>query len=217
VSPDVRPEPLAGIPAETNSAFLESSVGSSSVAGARRQQRIGRVRTMREWVVVIIGALAIALIARAFLVASFFIPSESMVPTLKVGERVLVNKAAYRAHDVRLGDVVVFSRPPGLAADENIKDLVKRVIGLPGDTVELRDDHVVVNGRLLDEPYLVPGTVTLAKTLGSTMVVAEDEVLVLGDNREGSKDSRFFGPIKINTIVGRAIVVYWPANGVKAL
>lgn len=166
---------------------------------------------------VIIGAVGIALVVRAFLLASFFIPSESMLPTLKVGDRVLVNKAAYRFHDVHRGDVVVFERPPGLLADENVKDLVKRVIGLPGDTVEFLEDHVIVNGHLLEEPYLTPGTATKAKTLGPSMVVPPGEVLVLGDNREGSKDGRFFGPIKIGSIVGRAFLVYWPSSHIGRL
>ncbi len=175
------------------------------------------MRSLREWALVVIGAVGIALVVRAFLLASFFIPSESMLPTLKVGDRVLVNKAAYRVHEVHRGDVVVFERPPGLLADENIKDLVKRVIGLPGDTVEFREDHVIVNGHLVEEPYLTPGTVTRAKTLGASIKVPANEVLVLGDNREGSKDGRFFGPIKVSSIVGRAFVVYWPSSDITRL
>jgi signal peptidase I len=217
VSPDGRSDSSNGTPTEANSAFLESPSGSSSVAGARRQQRIGQVRSMREWVVVLAGAIGVALLVRAFLLASFFIPSESMLPTLKIGDRVLVNKAAYRVHDVHRGDVVVFERPPGLTADENIKDLVKRVIGLPGDTVEFREDRVIVNGRLLDEPYLARDAVTRAKTLGPSIAVPPGTVLVLGDNREGSKDGRFFGPIRIDSIVGRAFVVYWPTSSLGFL
>lgn len=133
-----------------------------------------------------------------------------MLSTLKVGDRVLVNKLAYRVHDVRRGDVVVFERPPALTDDQNVKDLIKRVIGLPGETVEFRDNHVVIDGRLLDEPYLKDGEVTLPKTTGNKVVVPAGEVLVLGDNREHSKDGRFFGTIPTSLIVGRATVVYWP-------
>jgi signal peptidase I len=175
------------------------------------------VRSIREWAIVLTGAIALALIVRAFLLASFFIPSESMLPTLKVGDRVLVNKASYRLHNVHRGDVVVFDRPPGIVADENIKDLVKRVIGLPGETVEFIDDQVVIDGHLLKEPYLTPGTPSKPKTLGEKIVIPKDSVLVLGDNREDSKDGRFFGPIPIKIIVGRAFVVYWPSGNVGYL
>lgn len=193
--------------------FFESATPtSSSLAGARRQQKIGRVRSLREWASVIVAALGVALIVRVFLLASFFIPSGSMISTLNVGDRVLVNKMAYRLHDIHRGDVVVFERPPTLAASPNIKDLIKRVIGLPGETVELRDGHVVIDGRLLDEPYLAAGMVTNPLTLGSRIVVPPGNVLVLGDNRTNSDDGRAFGPISTKLIVGRAFVVYFPVK-----
>lgn len=170
------------------------------------------MRSLREWASVIVAALGVALIVRVFLLASFFIPSGSMISTLNVGDRVLVNKMAYRLHDIHRGDVVVFERPPALAASPNIKDLIKRVIGLPGETVELRDGHVVIDGRLLDEPYLAPGMVTNPLTLGSRIVVPPGNVLVLGDNRTNSDDGRAFGPISTKLIVGRAFVVYFPVK-----
>lgn len=214
MSSDLRPndEPAA------QSAFLDSATShSSSVAGARRQQKLGRVRSLREWATVIAGAVGIALVVRAFLLASFFIPSPSMTPTLQNGDRVLVNKLAYRLHDVHRGDVVVFERPPELKDAPQVKDLIKRVIGLPGETVEFRDGRILIDGRLLDEPYLPAGTQTLAKTKGDTITVEEGDVLVLGDNRENSNDGRSFGTFSQKLIVGRAFVLYFPMKDIGFL
>ncbi len=172
---------------------------------------------MREWATVIAGAIGIALIVRAFLLASFFIPSPSMTPTLHNGDRVLVNKLAYRLHDVHRGDVVVFERPPELKDAPEVKDLIKRVIGLPGETVEFRDGRILIDGHLLDEPYLPAGTQTLAKTKGDSITVEEGDVLVLGDNRENSKDGRYFGPFSQKLIVGRAFVLYFPMKNLGFL
>src|SRR5207245_10522234 len=91
---------------------------------------------------------------------SFYIPSPSMSPTLKPGDRVLVSKLSYRLHDIHRGDIVVFKRPPHVAAGPEVKDLVKRVIGVPGDTVEARDGQLIVNGRTLKEPYVAKGEST---------------------------------------------------------
>jgi signal peptidase I len=163
-------------------------------------------RTVIEWVAVVGGALVVALVIRAFFLAAFYIPSESMVPTLEKGDRVLVNKLSYKLHDVNRGDVVVFERPPN-EPDNGIKDLIKRVVGLPGETVEVRNCKVLINGNQLDEPYVKQWTRTCtfpAKTVG------DNEVFVMGDNRDDSQDSRFFGPISQDLIVGRAFVIVWP-------
>ncbi|HEY7070934.1 MAG TPA: signal peptidase I [Acidimicrobiales bacterium] len=166
-------------------------------------------RTVFEWAAVILGGIVIALVVEAFLVQAFWIPSPSMVPTLEVGDRVLVNKLAYKLHDVHRGDVIVFTRPPAArnGSDTEIKDLIKRVVAVGGDTIEARDGRVYVNGELIDEPYLEPGTVT--DRLPST-TIPEGQVFVMGDNRENSEDSRFFGAIDEDTIVGRAFVKVLP-------
>jgi signal peptidase I len=214
VSSDLRPDEESA----AQGAFFDSAGSrSSSVAGALRQQKLGRVRSLREWATVIAGAIGIALIVRAFLLASFFIPSPSMTPTLHNGDRVLVNKLAYRMHDVHRGDVVVFERPPELKDAPEVKDLIKRVIGLPGETVEFRDGRILIDGHLLDEPYLPAGTQTLAKIKGEKITVAPGDVLVLGDNRENSTDGRFFGPFSQKLIVGRAFVLYFPMKNLGFL
>src|SRR6202011_700092 len=107
-----------------------------------------------EWIVIIVAALLVALVIKTFLFQAFYIPSESMEPTLKPGDRVLVNKLSYDFHSIRRGDIVVFKRPPGEAGDPAIKDLIKRVIALPGESIEQRDGNVFINGRQLKEPYL---------------------------------------------------------------
>ena len=137
------------------------------------------------------GALLVAFLIRTFLLAAFYIPSASMVPTLEEGDRVLVNKLSYKLHDVNRGDIVVFERPPG-EPDNGIKDLIKRVIALPGETVEGRDGQVVVNGRYLEEPYLDEGP---SPTEFPPETVEEGKVWVMGDNREVSVDSRYFHAI----------------------
>jgi signal peptidase I len=152
------------------------------------------------------GALIVALVIRAFFLAAFYIPSESMVPTLQKGDRVLVNKLSYKLHDVHRGDVVVFGRPPN-EPDNGIKDLIKRVIGLSGETIEVRDCKVLINGQTLSESYVKSWTRTCTYPPHQ---IGKDEVFVMGDNRDDSQDSRYFGPIKESLIVGRAFVVVWP-------
>jgi len=170
------------------------------------KSRRSATRTVIEWIAVVGGALLVALVIRAFFLAAFYIPSESMVPTLEKGDRVLVNKLSYKLHDVHRGDVVVFERPPN-EPDNGIKDLIKRVVALPGETIEVRECKVLINGAPLDESYVKQWsrTCTFApKTVG------ENQVFMMGDNRDDSQDSRFFGPISQDLIVGRAFVIVWP-------
>jgi signal peptidase I len=200
----------------TWSDHLESgSATTSTVKVTEGKAQDSQIRNLLEWTYVIVGALGIALLIRAFLLASFFIPSVSMVPTLKVGDRVLVNKLSYRLHDLHRQDVVVFERPPG-EPDLTIKDLIKRVIGLPGDVVSFKDGKVFVNDVQLDEPYLTPGMVTSPKGNDSIKVPA-GEVLVLGDNRTNSFDGRSFGTFDQKLIVGRAFVIVWPFSNRSGL
>ena len=151
---------------------------------------------------------------------AFRIPSDSMVPTLQNGDRVLVNKWSYRLHDVHRGDIVVFDKPDDPTITED--HLIKRVIGLPGETVTIAGDHVIIDGRTLNEPYLPAGTVTAA--VGTHPCdpdhpchIPDGQVWVMGDNRSFSKDSRYFGPIPESKIVGRAFVRLWPPTRIGNL
>lgn len=152
---------------------------------------------------VIVAAFLTATLMRAAVIQAFSIPSVSMEKTLLVGDRVLVNK---RNRDAHVGDIVVFKRPPGEEAAA-IKDLIKRVIAVEGETVEAHDGKLLVNGKELAEPYLAPGTVTV---MDQTVTVRRGEVWVMGDNRSQSRDSRFFGAIKKSSIIGHAFVRIWP-------
>jgi signal peptidase I len=181
----------------------------------READRSG-IRSLIEWAVIIAAALIVALVVKTFLLQAFYIPSGSMEPTLKPGDRVLVNKLSYDLHSVHRGDIVVFKRPPSEAGDPTIKDLIKRVIGLPGDRIEGRDGVVYINGTQIKEPYLPAGTVTTSIQPGGYTVPA-GQYFVMGDNRSNSKDSRFIGPIPGHLIVGRAFVRVWPLSGVGLL
>jgi signal peptidase I len=167
-----------------------------------------RARSTIEWIAVVGGALIVAVIIRTFFLAAFYIPSPSMVPTLQVHDRVLVNKLSYDLHPIHRGDVVVFERPPG-ENDPKVKDLIKRVIGLPGDTLESMGGVVYVNDKPLTEPYLNPPGTT--ENL-DRQIVPEGMVFVMGDNRGNSHDSRSFGSIDEDLIVGRAFVIVWPLS-----
>lgn len=161
-----------------------------------------------EWAVIIVGALLVALLIRAFLFQAFYIPSESMEGTLIEGDRVIVNKLSYRLHDVNRGDLIVFGRPPNEPPTE-IPELIKRVVGLSGETVEGRDGVVYIDGQRLVEPYTADGP-----SFGSfqAVEVPEGHVFVMGDNRNNSRDSRVFGPVDEDLILGRAFVLVWPLD-----
>ena len=177
-------------------------------------------RVVREWVVVIGVALVVALVIRGFVVAPFSIPSGSMNPTLYKDDRILVNKLSYHLHNVNRGDVVVFNTPASTGLDPTIKHLVKRVIGLPGEVVQIHDCNVYVDGSRLDEPY-TKGVCTSEppQALGPAdpdgdgkVVVPANSVFVMGDNRQPgqSRDSRFWGFVPDDLIVGRAFVIIFP-------
>jgi signal peptidase I len=169
-----------------------------------------------EWGLLVVSALLIAFLIKTFLFQAFYIPSDSMLPTLRRDDRVLVNKLSYKLHPVHRGDIVVFTAPPGV--DPHVKDLVKRVIGLPGETISARTGHVYIDGHVLPEPYLPKGTYTDFFGLGPYKV-PPDEYFVMGDNRGNSHDSRLFPShaIRKKDIVGRVFIRIWPLSRVDLL
>jgi signal peptidase I len=174
-------------------------------------------RNAIEWVLLIVTALVIALVVKTFLFQAFYIPSDSMVPTLKTNDRVIVNKLSYHFHSVHRGDIVVFTTPKGpdgQPIDPTIKDLVKRVIGLPGDTVSEKDGHILIDGKPLEESYLPAGTVSDCSSFVTNCFpsgpIPANHYWVMGDNRTQSRDSRYFGTISKSEIVGRVFVRIWP-------
>ena len=165
-----------------------------------------KLKSIREWIVVIVVALIAALGIRATLIQTYFIPSESMVPTLEVGDRLMVYKLAFTLGNVDRGDLVVFNRPPALEETE-LKDFVKRVVGLPGERVSAENSVLLINGSPLEEPYLAPGVWTQDF---AELEVPQGHVFVMGDNRFNSRDSRWFGPISEDLLVGEVFIRLWP-------
>ena len=188
---------------------------------------------LKELPILVVVAFGIALLIKTFLIQAFYIPSESMEPTLLEDDRVLVSKLSYKVGDPAYGDVIVFrsatqpvviteDRGPvgnfiqslkealGLSSSEY--DLIKRVIATEGQTVEVREGAVFVDGKKLSEPYRQDPETALPDY--GPKKVRTDEVFVMGDNRFNSTDSRSFGPIKEDAIVGRAFILIWPVDRV---
>ncbi len=174
-------------------------------AAHKHERRRHSRRQIIEWALVIVAAFLTATILRTTVVQAFSIPSVSMEETLLIGDRVLVNKTNREAN---VGDIVVFKRPPGEAAAK-IKDLIKRVVAVEGQTVSARDGKLLVDGKEVPEPYLEPGTRTV---MDREVPVERGQVFVMGDNRGQSRDSRFFGPIKKSSIIGHAYFRVWPPS-----
>jgi signal peptidase I len=205
--------------------------GASSAEGHEGDR--GR-RTWRELPVLVLVALVVAIVIKSFFVQAFYIPSASMEPTLRQGDRVLVCRICYRLSDIGRGDVIVFSDPGPSPADSGAfgafvrwlgegiglaqpqdEDFIKRVIGLPGDVVELRAGELVVNGQPVQEPYLDPRKDT--RSFGP-VTVPDGDLFVLGDNRLVSGDSRLtpeeggVGMVPQGNVIGKAFVMVWPPS-----
>lgn len=173
-------------------------------------------RVIAEWVAVLAGALVLALVLRSVLFQAYYIRFTSMEPTLGNGDRVLVNKLGYDIGDVDRGDLVVFERPRGVSGRQE-DDLIKRVIALPGEVIAFVEGDVYIDGRRLHEPYLESSGITNGKMPSGCADIVDDgcrigpgEVFVMGDNRPNSTDSRTFGPISEDLIVGHAFLRLWP-------
>jgi signal peptidase I len=196
------------------------------------ERQPGLLAVVRETVVLVALAVLLAVVFKTFLVAAFYIPSGSMESTLNISDRVLVEKVSYRFGDVKRGDVVVFvHEEPGLevagpsnpvagffsslgqavgVVPPSDRDFIKRVVGLPGDTIACRGGRLFRNNQPVTEPYLDPDTQT--DNCKPTVTVRPGQLFVMGDNRGNSQDSRIFGPIERDDVVGRAFVRIWPLN-----
>lgn len=185
---------------------------------------------LRELPVLLLIAFALAFVLRLFVVQVFYIPSSSMEPTLQVDDRMVVEKVTYRFRDPQHGEIVVFAGPGYAASDDDAvlrrigqtlglvptsaRDYVKRVIGVGGDTVELVDGQVVVNGEPLDEPYLRYSDVDNY----GPVTVPDGQLFFLGDNRPNSSDSRrSLGFVAVDDVVGRAVVIIWPFENARMI
>ncbi len=203
----------------------------------RGRHRVEHKRSFfKELPIILVVAFLVAFLLKTFALQAFYIPSASMEPTLYEGHRVLVEKVTYRFGDLERGDVVVFERDvvPDIPEEElsawtritdSVKglfgfptrghqDFIKRVIAVGGDEVQGIDGVVKVNGQPVDEPYLVPGTET--SQFGPT-VVPDGMIFVMGDNRGNSDDSRSFGPVPVDKVIGRGWILLWPVSEFSTL
>jgi signal peptidase I len=191
-------------------------------------------------VVIVALALGLALAIQAWVVKPYQIPSESMEPTLDVGQRVLVNRFLYHFQDPEIGDVVVFHPPAGAdhgaqcgvpagvpedgepcpteTADRSDQNFIKRIVAGPGDTLSVRDGHPIVNGvEKTNEPYINPCGTGEQCNLPKKITIPPDHYFMMGDNRGQSDDSRFWGPVPRDWIIGEAFATYWPPNRIGGL
>ncbi|HWI54694.1 MAG TPA: signal peptidase I [Desulfobacteria bacterium] len=157
---------------------------------------------IREVAESVIVAVLLALIIRFFLFQPFFIPSGSMEPTLKKGDRIVVSKITYRLSEPKRGDIIVFKYPVNPK-----RDFIKRLIGLPGETLEVKNSQVYIDGKVLEQSFLPKG---LTYNNFGPVKIPEKQYFMMGDNRNNSEDSRFWGTLPEENIIGRAMFVYWP-------
>jgi signal peptidase I len=208
------------------------------VAGLKQKRQKSTANSLVEFVVIVAVALGLAVGIQAFLIKPFRIPSPSMVPTLKVGQRVLVNRIGTHFGDPDRGDVVVFKPPAGADShqcgvpsepedghpcakptdERSDNNFIKRVIGLPGDTLYVSNNRAYVNGKPLDEPYINKGTgCDELCNLRKPIKIPPGYFFMMGDNRGESDDSRDWGPVPKKWIIGHAFFTYWPPSRIGTL
>jgi len=180
---------------------------------------------LREYIEAILLAIVIAFFIRTFVIQAYKIPSGSMKPTLQIGDHILVSKFNYGVKlpflrstlipigTPKRGDILVFIYP-----EDRSKDFIKRLIGLPGDTIEIRNKKILLNGLPSNDTHgvyvdnlIIPGSVQPRDNFGP-VTVPEDSIFVMGDNRDESYDSRFWGFVKMKDVLGKALIIYWSWN-----
>jgi len=204
---------------------------------ATKERRSSAGGSLLELVLIVAVALGLALGIQAFLVKPYRIPSESMVPTLQIGQRVLVNRLGERFGPPSVGDIVVFHPPVGAEAGtqcgggdpppgqvclkesrgEASVTFIKRVVAGPGDRIAIRNGHVIRNGRRMSEPYAQPCGGTDGCDFPRQVTVPAGHYFMMGDNRGSSDDSRFWGPVPRAWIIGQAFATYWPPKRIGTL
>ena len=193
--------------------------------------------SLLELVMIVVVAIGLALVIQALLVKPYRIPSESMVPTLEVGQRVLVNRIGERFSDPEVGDVVVFHPPTGAersgdqcgaqppegapctqsTGEESDTNFIKRVVAGPGDRLSIDDGHVILNGKRQPEPYARSCGGGAACDYETEIRVPAGHYYMMGDNRGSSQDSRYWGPVPEEWIIGGAFATYWPPGRIGLL
>jgi signal peptidase I len=205
-----------------------------SLRAARTKEKSTR-GSLVELVTIVAVALGLALGIQAFLVKPFRIPSESMVPTLEIGQRVLVDRVSYRFGDPDRGDIVVFKPPAGAdtnscgvqhpgdtpcpepTEDRSDTNFIKRVVGLPGDRLKVIDGAVYINGRRQKEDFARLDSECGICNLPGEITIPVDHYFMMGDNRGASADSREWGPVPKKWMIGQAFMTYWPPDRIGLL
>jgi signal peptidase I len=190
-----------------------------------------------ELVVIVAFAIGLALVIQAFVVKPYQIPTGSMIPTLQVGQRVLVQRVSYHFSDPEIGDIVVFHPPKGADTTETCglqplppgepcpepvdepadTNFIKRVVATPGDTLSIRDGHAIVNGEPIEDDFIRPCGGGRGCNLRKPITIPPDHYFMMGDNRGASDDSRFWGPVPKDWIIGKAFFTYWPLDRIGIL
>lgn len=185
-----------------------------ATAPQRKPNRSRKRRVAIEWTLIIVVAVLASLLVRTFVFQTFYIPSGSMNPTLWKGDRIIVNKLSVEFGTINIGDMVVFKAPPDVAKDchDPVTDLVKRVIGLPGDHLYSRGNTIYVNGKPLDQKWTVDPT--LGDPIRPTTVPA-GRYFMMGDNHPDSCDSRTWGTVPRSDLIGKVFVRIWPLKSIK--
>lgn len=181
----------------------------------------------------LLAALVVAVVIKTFVIQPFYIPSGSMIPTLEVDDRVMVSKVHDIVGEIERGEILVFENPYRVEEEESVPeavvrsvlealgirtspydDLVKRVIGLGGEELEVRDNQVLIDGFAIEEPYLQPGT---AMPDFGPQTIPDGHLFMMGDNRNSSSDGRVFGPIPVEDVIGEAVLRIWPLDRVGGI
>ena len=175
-----------------------------------------RTKTVLEWVITLVIALLIALLVRTFVFQTYSIPSASMEPTLQVGDHIIVSKLSVDFGTINRGDIIVFKAPPrfAVACKDNVTDLVKRVIALPGQTIYSKGNTIYINGSPIKQPW------THTEPLGPTITkqtIPARQYFVVGDNQSDSCDSRYWGTVPRGNIIGKAVFRMWPLSRIGSL
>lgn len=203
------------IPPPDDTSHTTTDLTTASETDQRRPAR-PRTRRILEWTRVILIAVVLAFVFRTYVAQTFFIPSGSMIPTLQIGDRIVVDRLPFFSHNIHRGDIIVFRRVPADTDPTHPADLVKRVIGLPGETISSVGDKIYIDGHLLHEPWLPNFN---AQPSGDycrqsafdikTTKVPPNSYFVLGDCRGNSLDSRSWGFVPASYIVGKVFLIIW--------
>jgi signal peptidase I len=200
--------------APSSSDVLDTPEPAVTPDGTKPTRRRSTRWLIGEWAVIIVLAVVVSFVMRTYVVQTFFIPSASMEPTLQIGDRILVSKLSIDFGTVHTGDIVVFKAPPAEHCGDAVSDLVKRVIGVPGDHLTSKGNTIYINGHALNETW------THVEPLGTpigNVTVPPDSYFVMGDNHPNSCDSRYWGFVPRKDLIGKVFFRIWPLSHVGFL